>query len=168
MAQIRYFLGANSPSGFYSLYDQLIDLETARSVYLLKGGPGCGKSSLMRRVARHAEAAGCAVEYIICSGDPDSLDAIVIPELSAALVDATAPHVRGAKRHFLWDKQSENRRNRSVKKRHIQRSHKNRAGTMEQAKGLPCPFNNRAVFYDGKFQTVNQIDAAAVERMLKK
>lgn len=52
MAQIRYFLGANSPNGFYSLYDQLIDLESAQAVYLLKGGPGCGKSSFMRRVAR--------------------------------------------------------------------------------------------------------------------
>ena len=46
MAQIRYFLGANSPNGFYSLYDQLIDLESAQAVYLLKGGPGCGKSIL--------------------------------------------------------------------------------------------------------------------------
>ena len=90
MAQIRYFLGANSPNGFYSLYDQLIDLESAQAVYLLKGGPGCGKSSFMRRVARHAEAAGYSVQYILCSGDPDSLDAIVIPDLSIALVDATA------------------------------------------------------------------------------
>ena len=92
MAQIRYFLGANSPTGFYSLYDQLIDLETAQAVYLLKGGPGCGKSSFMRRVARHAEAAGQPVEYISCSGDPDSLDAVVLPAQAVALVDATAPH----------------------------------------------------------------------------
>ena len=93
MAQIQYFLGANAPSGFYSLYDQLIDLDTARAVYLLKGGPGCGKSSLMRRVARHAEAAGYSVQYILCAGDPDSLDAIVIPERAVAFVDATAPHI---------------------------------------------------------------------------
>ncbi len=106
MAQIRYFLGANSPNGFYSLYDQLIDLESAQAVYLLKGGPGCGKSSFMRRVARHAEAAGYSVQYILCSGDPDSLDAIVIPDLSIALVDATAPHViepsyPGVVEHYL-------------------------------------------------------------------
>lgn len=92
MAQIQYFLGANSPTGFYSLYDQLIDREAAGGLYILKGGAGCGKSSFMRRVARHAEAAGYTAEYILCSGDPDSLDGVVFPELKTALVDGTAPH----------------------------------------------------------------------------
>ncbi|WP_243413613.1 hypothetical protein [Pseudoflavonifractor phocaeensis] len=91
--QVCFFLGANAPTGFYSLYDQLIDRESARDYFLIKGGPGCGKSTLMRRVAARMEAAGHTVEYIQCSGDPDSLDAVVIPSLGAALVDATAPHV---------------------------------------------------------------------------
>lgn len=93
MAQIQYFLGANSPAGFYSLYDQLIDRETANGLYILKGGAGCGKSSFMRRVARHAEAAGYRAEYILCSGDPESLDAVIFPELKIAFVDGTAPHI---------------------------------------------------------------------------
>lgn len=93
MAQIEYFLGANSAEGFYSLYDHLIDRETAQGLYILKGGAGCGKSSFMRRVASHAQAAGYRVEFILCSGDPDSLDAVILPELKVALVDGTAPHV---------------------------------------------------------------------------
>lgn len=93
MAPVQYFLGANSPTGFYSLYDQLIDREEARGLYILKGGAGCGKSSFMRRVARHAQAAGYEAEYILCSGDPESLDAVILPELKTALVDGTAPHV---------------------------------------------------------------------------
>ena len=93
MPNIQYFLGANSPQGFYSLYDQLICLEDASSVFILKGGAGCGKSTLMRRVAQKAEERGLPVEYILCSGDPDSLDAVVLPTLKAALVDGTAPHV---------------------------------------------------------------------------
>ena len=36
LPHIQYFLGANSPSGFYSLYDQLISPEEARAVYILK------------------------------------------------------------------------------------------------------------------------------------
>ena len=40
--------------------------------------------------------------------------------------------------------------------------------TSEQAKNLPCVFNNFAVFYNGKFKMVNQIDGAAVEKMIKK
>jgi len=91
--RIQYFLGANSPSGFYSLYHELLPSEQARSIYILKGGPGCGKSTLMRRVAALAEEAGETVEYILCSGDPDSLDAIVLPQKQIALVDGTAPHV---------------------------------------------------------------------------
>ena len=91
--QIRFFLGANSPRGFYSLYNQLIDPAKANAIYILKGGPGCGKSSLMRRVAQLAEEAGESVEYIQCSGDPDSLDAIVLQAHKTAIVDGTAPHV---------------------------------------------------------------------------
>ena len=91
--KIQYFLGANAPTGFYSLYDQLLPPERARAVYILKGGPGCGKSTLMRRVAGWAEETGLETEYILCSGDPDSLDALVLPGLGAALVDGTAPHV---------------------------------------------------------------------------
>ena len=90
---VHFFLGANSPGGFYSLYDQLIDPEEAEEIYILKGGPGCGKSSLMRKVGSAMEAHGLAVEYIDCSGDPDSLDAVIIPALKTALVDGTAPHV---------------------------------------------------------------------------
>ena len=33
------------------------------------------------------------MEYILCSGDPASLDGVVIPRLRTALVDGTAPHV---------------------------------------------------------------------------
>lgn len=90
---VRFFLGANSPNGFYSLYDQLIELERATAVYILKGGPGCGKSSLMRRIGRRAEELGEQVEYIQCSGDPDSLDAVILANRGTALVDGTAPHV---------------------------------------------------------------------------
>lgn len=103
---ISYFLGANSPKGFYSLYDGLIDRETAKGVYIIKGGAGCGKSTFMKRVAAAAQAAGQPVEYIFCSGDPDSLDAVVLPDRGVALVDGTAPHVvepklPGAVDHYI-------------------------------------------------------------------
>lgn len=39
--------------------------------------------------------------------------------------------------------------------------------TLEKAKALPCVFNNWAVFYGGKFVTVNLLDAAALKRLLK-
>ena len=39
--------------------------------------------------------------------------------------------------------------------------------TLEKAKNLPGVFNNWAVFYQGRFVTVNLLDAAALKRLLK-
>lgn len=88
----RFFLGANSPGGFQSLYSEFTDPDS-ETLYILKGGPGCGKSTLMRSVGRAAEEAGLSVEYIHCSGDPMSLDGVRVPERGLAWVDGTSPHV---------------------------------------------------------------------------
>lgn len=98
---VKYFLGANSGNGFYSLYDGFCAGE-GDYLHLIKAGPGCGKSSFMRRIAEAAEKKGYAVEYILCSGDPDSLDGIYIRELKCGYVDATAPHIIEP-RHFASD-----------------------------------------------------------------
>ena len=87
-----YFLGANSAQGFYSLYGGF----PPRSgfLHIIKGGPGTGKSGFMRAIGSEAERRGMDVEYVLCSGDPDSLDALYIPALGRAWMDGTAPHVR--------------------------------------------------------------------------
>ena len=91
---VRFFLGANSRNGFASLYDGFTQTsDTGDFIWVLKGSPGCGKSSFMRRIGAAAEKAGLSVEYILCSGDPDSLDAVRIPEKRLIYVDGTAPHV---------------------------------------------------------------------------
>ena len=89
----RFFLGANSKNGFFSLYDSFTDPAVGDFLYVIKGGPGSGKSSFMKRIGAAAEARGEDVEYILCSGDPDSLDAVYLPEKRVAYVDGTAPHV---------------------------------------------------------------------------
>lgn len=43
-----------------------------------------------------------------------------------------------------------------------------RVDTLQKAKELPCVFNNWGVFYKGKFETVNLLDAAQLTRLLKK
>ena len=82
-----FFLGANSKDGFVSLLPQFRQ-ESPRRLYTVKGGPGCGKSTCIRRLS---EALGGAEEYFLCSSDPDSLDGAALPGL--ALLDGTAPHV---------------------------------------------------------------------------
>lgn len=93
MSAIQYFLGANTPGGFTSLYHEITDPDVFRTVYILKSGPGSGKSTLMRKVERLAREAGHPTVEILCSGDPDSLDGVILPDLQAAVVDGTAPHV---------------------------------------------------------------------------
>ena len=96
-SEVTYFLGANAPGGFHSIFDHMLPLAEARAIYILKGGPGCGKSTLMGRVEAEALARGLETEAILCSGDPDSLDAIVLPDLHIAVLDGTPPHVMEAK-----------------------------------------------------------------------
>lgn len=43
---IQFFLGANSASGFSSLYDQWVDQAKMQAFYTIKGGAGCGKSTI--------------------------------------------------------------------------------------------------------------------------
>ena len=76
----QFFLGANTGAGFVSLYPAFAAPEDGAFIWYIKGGPGNGKSTLMRRTAERAEEAGFAVESILCSGDPESLDGIYIPE----------------------------------------------------------------------------------------
>ena len=40
--------------------------------------------------------------------------------------------------------------------------------SLEMAKNLPCAFNNWALFYKGKFITLNLLDVSSIEKILKK
>lgn len=94
MAQVtNFFAGANSGDGFQNLFSELVDLEDTLDLMILKGGPGVGKNTFMREIGRTMEEAGVAVEYLRCSGDPDSLDGVVLPQLRCAVADGTSPHV---------------------------------------------------------------------------
>ena len=89
---VHIFLGANSGEGFCSLYGQLLR-GRLDDLLIIKGGPGCGKSSFMGAVAKKLEETGEETIYINCSGDPESLDGVLFPRLKTGLVDGTSPHV---------------------------------------------------------------------------
>ena len=94
MAQVtNFFVGANSGEGFQNLFGEILELEDTYDFMVLKGGPGVGKNTFMREIVRTMEQAGAKVEYLWCSGDPDSLDGVVLPELKCAIADGTSPHV---------------------------------------------------------------------------
>lgn len=96
----HFFLGANSGQGFQNLFPRFCEPEAFDDLIVLKGGPGVGKSTLMRTVGKAMEERGETVEYLYCSGDPASLDGVHIPSIRTAIVDGTAPHERGTKGQF--------------------------------------------------------------------
>lgn len=89
----KVFPGGNTSGGFHSFYDYVIDQRDATKVFVIKGGPGVGKSTFMRRIGEAMLERGYDVEFHCCSSDNGSLDGLVIPAIRVALVDGTAPHV---------------------------------------------------------------------------
>ncbi len=87
-----YFLGANAPKGYYSKFDQLFSSAPEGKCYLLKGGPGTGKSTLLKKVASALKEKDVDIELIYCSADTDSLDAVITADGRFAVLDATLPH----------------------------------------------------------------------------
>lgn len=114
-SKTTYFAGANTGDGFVGSYVDIANESLLDKVYIIKGGPGTGKSSLMRRVAKTAERENHEVGYYLCGSDPESLDCIVI-DGKIAVLDGTSPHTRdmqfpGAKSTIIdiskcWDENS--------------------------------------------------------------
>lgn len=89
-----YFAGANTPKGFFAEYENLMNEDSFEKIYIIKGGSGTGKSTLIRRLAKTGEKLGGIITYILCSSDPDSLDGAIIEkgDKKIAVIDGTAPH----------------------------------------------------------------------------
>ena len=89
---VDFFLGATTPAGFKGYFEPL-RREPGMQMYLIKSGPGCGKSTLMKQLAQKAEQQGQSIERVHCASDPDSLDGVIFLDQKRAIIDATAPHV---------------------------------------------------------------------------
>lgn len=92
----RYFAASNSSVGFKNYYADCFGGDQTDRLYIIKGGPGTGKSYFMKTVARQAEAHGYTVTEYACSSDPASLDGVLLKRPNTptiGLLDGTAPHV---------------------------------------------------------------------------
>lgn len=88
----HFFAGGNTKYGFFSYFEHIINPEKGLCTYVLKGGSGVGKSTMMKTFAKAMKDKQYFVEYIHCASDEDSLDAICIPEVGMTVLDGTAPH----------------------------------------------------------------------------
>lgn len=89
----QFFLSAHTPNGYDTIQNHLVDRNGQSRRYILKGSSGPGKTLLMEQAATHYLERGHDVFYFPCPLNPDSLDAVLVPDLGLSLVDSTAPHV---------------------------------------------------------------------------
>ena len=90
-----YFAASNTGRGFVYDFEEIFS--PCKKVLILKGGPGTGKSTLIRAVASEALNREMNVEYFYCSSDTNSLDAVIIGDSDTAIIDGTSPHIMDPK-----------------------------------------------------------------------
>ncbi|MCL1989607.1 MAG: AAA family ATPase [Defluviitaleaceae bacterium] len=71
--------------------DFIPELTTGLKRYLIKGPPGSGKSTLIKAIANQAMTKGYDVDLYPSSFDPNTLNMVIVPELSFCLLNATEP-----------------------------------------------------------------------------
>lgn len=91
-SELKYFLAANSAEGFVSAFNKCYEANNGWRAYIIKGGPGTGKSSFMKKIAEKARQENEKYELFPCSSDPNSLDAVILPEKKVVILDGTSPH----------------------------------------------------------------------------
>lgn len=88
----HFFAGSHTAYGYHSLYNNILNYRGRRFI-ILKGGPGTGKSTLLKKVGAGLLDKGYDMDYFHCSSDTVSLDGIASPALKVGVIDGTAPHV---------------------------------------------------------------------------
>ena len=87
---VNRFFGTMLKNGSVNYINELTEGFSKR--IFIKGRPGSGKSTLMRKLAQAARERGFDTESYFCSFDPKSFDMVIIRELGFCIFDATAPH----------------------------------------------------------------------------
>lgn len=88
---LNYYADGNTSSGFYSFHQSnIVGLDR---LFILKGAPGTGKSTLIKKVGLEWLSRGFDIEFMHCSVDNDSVSGVIIPKLKCGIVDGTEPHV---------------------------------------------------------------------------
>ncbi|WP_313893258.1 hypothetical protein [Psychrobacillus sp.] len=84
-------MGSLTPLGAKDTLDSIS--KNLKTRLFIKGLPGSGKSSFMRKFAEEAKIHGLDIRFIWCGLDANSIDGVVLPELQLCISDATSPHV---------------------------------------------------------------------------
>ncbi|MFZ7101832.1 MAG: PRK06851 family protein [Peptococcaceae bacterium] len=90
VARSRHLFGsAITPQGAVNkLASILIDVD---SVYVLRGEPGTGKATFIKKMLDKAQEIGIDTEVYHCPLDPEKIDFLVIPKRKVAFINGTEP-----------------------------------------------------------------------------
>ena len=93
------FAATNGFDGFKSFFNEIFDPVLFEAIYILKGGPGTGKSSIMRYIESSLSGMCENTTLVYCSSDTKSLDGVIIERggKKIAVIDGTAPHMTDPK-----------------------------------------------------------------------
>lgn len=86
----RFFLGATTPQGFTSCYQQSYNIDDYEYICIVKGGP-C-KQAFINGVASKLASYDSKAEFIYSSLNPSSCDGVILHSLKAAVIDGSSPH----------------------------------------------------------------------------
>jgi hypothetical protein len=86
----RHMFGsAITPNGLVNEYETI--LQDCSKLYLIKGSPGTGKSTLIETIFKTAQRYGLDTEVFHCAFDPRKLDALYIPHLQIGVLNVSPP-----------------------------------------------------------------------------
>ena len=105
----NFYLGANTPSGFISYFNEVGSYKKDWYRFLIKGGPGTGKSSMMKFIAQELKKNLLDVELIYCSSAPGSLDGVILNNEKILIVDAAFDKIISVYESFNYEKLHYNR-----------------------------------------------------------
>lgn len=84
-------LGTLTPTGARDTVQSIT--QNLEKRLFIKGYPGTGKSSMMKKLANEALSRGFDVQLVWCGLDSNSIDMVILPELKFCIFDSTEPHV---------------------------------------------------------------------------
>ena len=87
----EYFGAANTSRGFENYFPNIFNPKNFDRIYIIKGGPGSGKSTIMKKIAKAAVQKGYEPILYRCSSDVQSLDGIIVENIG--IIDGTSPHI---------------------------------------------------------------------------